>query len=355
MKFNLKNGTQLLSLAALTLALCAPLSAQEERRSEGRNTSSSTSQVYVISAKAGGVNYVTGAARVTRDNTGQTQILAKGDELGDKDMVSVGASGRAEILLNPGSFLRLAENTEFEMTNTALESLKLKLASGSALIEASDVGDDGAEISIATPQANIQLEKSGIYRINADANATEIYVWKGSATVGGEVIKSGRKVTVGRNGAVAASVKFDKDEERDALDIWSKDRAKELAKLNDRLERRELERAFRSSAFSGFSSWHRGGFWAYNRFTGAYCFVPFGFDYWDSPYGYGYNRGVFWGYGYRPTIVRPRTIIPASDDTPGFPGQVTRPPSKSGSMPAPAPPSSDNTPVYSPGKVGKGN
>lgn len=308
MKFRNNKGWQAVLLAALFTAVpTASLTAQETRRAERRNVSANASQVYVVSAKAGGINYVMGGVRVTRDNTGMTQILAKGDELGDKDRVSVDGGGKAEILLNPGSYLRLAENSELQMTDTALDSLKLKLAFGSALIEAFDVGDsDGAAVAMQTPHAAVKLEKSGIYRINALPDATEIYVWKGTATVGGEVVKSGRKIVIGKTGAAAVAAKFDKDEERDALDIWSRDRAKELAKLNDKLERRELERAFRGSAFGSLASFNRGGFWLLNRFTGGYCFVPFGLDYWNSPYGYGFNRGIFWGYGYRPVVVAPR-------------------------------------------------
>jgi hypothetical protein len=316
MKLRSNKGWQALALAALLTIPAASLTAQEQRRnSEGRNISTAASQVYVVSAKAGGVSYVIGGVRVTRDNTGMTQILAKGDEIGDKDQISVDANGKAEILLNPGSYLRLAENTELRMLDTSLDSLKLKLNSGSALIEAIDVGsDDGAVVTMQTPHTVIELEKSGIYRINANADNTEIYVWKGAATVAGEIIKGGRKTVVSKNGAIAATAKFDKDDERDALDIWSKDRAKELAKLNDKLERRELERAFRGTSLSAFSPFGSRGFWVMNRFTGAYCFVPFGFDYWDSPYGFGYNRGIFWGYGYRPVVVYPQKVRQVYDN-----------------------------------------
>lgn len=264
-------------------------------------------QIYVVSAKAGGVNHVTGAVRVTRDGTGQTQILAKGDELSDKDQVSVGETGRIEILLNPGSFLRLAENTNLELTDTALESLKLKLASGSALFEATAIGgEDGAEILIATPQAVIRLERSGIYRLNTDINATEIYVWKGAARVGNEIIKGGRKTVIGKNGVTAEIVKFDKDDSRDALDLWSKDRAKELAKTNNRLKNRELTRAFSNSSLFGSSGFGRrssfgAGYWVFDRLTRGYCFVPHGFGYWDSPYGYNYGNGIF--YDRRPVVI----------------------------------------------------
>ncbi|MEP6924001.1 MAG: FecR family protein [Pyrinomonadaceae bacterium] len=303
MKFRIsKNWSSVLGGALLLATFVLPAVAQREQKRD--KVSPEQEQLYVISAKAGGINHVTGPVRVTRDATQQTQILAKGDELGDKDRVSVGENGRIEILLNPGSFLRLAENTDLELTDTSLESLKLKLASGSALFEATAVGgEDGADISIATPQANIQLEKSGIYRINTDINATEIYVWKGAARVGNQIIKSNRKIVVGKNGVMSEIAKFDKDDSRDALDLWSKDRAKELAKTNNRLQNRELARAFSNSSLFGFSgrSSFGAGYWVFDRFTRGYCFVPYGFGYWDSPYGFGYGNGIF--YDRRPIII----------------------------------------------------
>lgn len=335
MKFRIgKKESIMLVCALLSVSFALPVAAQNGQKRE--KVSPAQEQMYVVSAKAGGVNHSSGAVHVKRNATGQTQILAKGDELSDKDLVDVSETGKIEILLNPGSFLRLAENTDLEFTDTSLESLKLKLLSGSALLEATAVGgDDGADISISTPQANVQLEKSGIYRINTDINATEIYVWKGAARVGNEIIKSGRKTFVGKNGVTAQVVKFDKDDSRDQLDLWSKDRAKELAKINNRLKERELARAFRNSSLFGFSGRPFGaGYWVFDRLTGASCFVPYGFGFWDSPYGYGYGNGIF--YDRRPIVIyrQPTPVFNPEIRQPGV-----RPPAYS--QPVPAVPSTD--------------
>lgn len=309
MKFRIRENWRTVVIGALlSIACISSVAAQTQRR----GGAAEREQLYIVSAKAGGVNHVTGGVRVERANgTKQTFILAKGDELNDKDKVSVGAAGRIEILLNPGSYLRLAENTELEFTSTDLENLKLNLRQGSALIEASAVGGErGADVSIKTPQATVELEKSGIYRINTDINATEIYVWKGEARVGNQIIKAGRKTVVGSNGVAIAAVKFDKEDSRDALDIWSKERAKELAKLNDKLERRQLSRAFSGYGFNSFTGRY-GGFWVFNRLTGGYCYVPYGWSYWNSPYGYGYGSGVIYYGGGEQTVkvIRSHTLI----------------------------------------------
>lgn len=307
MIFKNKPLLKALVVSALSLSAVGVISAQEK---EHRKVSAQTEQVYVISAKAGGVSYVSGAVRVDRIATQTRQVLAKGDEINDGDIISVGDTGNAEVLLNPGSFLRLAENTDVQFTDTALESLLLKMKNGSALIEASAIGEEGADITIVTPHSTISLEKSGIYRLNVNTGSTEVLVWKGAATAGSEIIRSGRKAVLQKN-APAAVAKFDKDDNRDDLDIWSKSRAKELAKANNKLRNRDLTRAFNSMS-SGFFGFNRlGGFWLFNRLTGAYCYVPYGYSNWGSPYGYGYSSGIYWNYNpYNQTTNNVRTINP---------------------------------------------
>ncbi len=326
----MNNRISKIGRAALTgllfLTACVSLNAQERR-----NISADQERLYVISAKAGAVNYVSGAVRVERESSNKQHILAKTDELNSGDKVTTDASGKAEILLNPGSFLRLAENTQFEFTDTSLESLKLNLKQGSALIEATAIGGGGSNIAVITPHTRINLDKSGVYRINVGTGTTEVFVWKGVATVGREMVKGGRKA-VFQNGMTTVA-KFDKDE-KDALDIWSKDRAKDLAKLNDKLRNRELTSAF-SAYNSGFGRRMGYGFWVFDRFTRSYCFVPYGWDSWGSPYGYGYSRNIY--FGIRPIIIRPTQTTTTAE--PNFP---TRNPFPSGrQVPvSPTPPSS---------------
>src|SRR6476660_9735479 len=47
--------------------------------------------------------------------------------------------GRAEVLLTPGVFLRVGENSSFKMISNRLIDTRLELLSGSAVIEADDI------------------------------------------------------------------------------------------------------------------------------------------------------------------------------------------------------------------------
>ncbi len=249
---------------------------------------------YVISANAGGVNYVEGKVSV-KQNSGRNGYLIKGDKLDVGEKVSTGTDGKAEILLNPGSYVRLAENSSFEFLTTALEDLQLKLDSGSAMFEV--ITDDDFNFVVNTPKGSFNIIKSGVYRVDVLGNGSgKIEVWKGRAQVGSDAnaveIKSGRTATV-NGGQIAVIEKFDRDD-KDSLEAWSKVRAKELAKINSRLVRGNLRNTLVSSYNrSGWNIYDSYGLWVYDRFSGSNCFLPFGYG-WSSPYGYGYGRDLWY-------------------------------------------------------------
>lgn len=235
---------------------------------------SQTEQIYLISSQAGGVSQVEGDVNVKRADSQSAQALAKGDTLRERDRVLTGADGRAEILLNPGSYLRVGDHAEVELTGTALDALKIQITKGSVIVEANTIGGkNGASISIATGQAVVQLEKAGLYRINATGDVTEVLVWEGSARVGSQIVKSGRRLTIGASISIAVVTRFDRSS-LDSFDLWSAGRADELAKLNDRLRRTDLQTALASNSWN-YDSYFSNGYWVFDRRTRTWCYVPY--------------------------------------------------------------------------------
>lgn len=244
---------------------------------------------YVISARAGGVNFVEGNVGVVRLR-GKSGLLVKGDKLEIGDRVSTGDTGRAEILLNPGSYLRLGSNSAFEFKTTALDDLQLIVGRGSAIFEV--FADDEFKVTVRTPATGYELVQSGVYRVDVPENGpASLEVWKGKAVANGTELKGG-KVATG-SGASMAVAKFDRDE-KDALELWSKDRAKQLAKITNSLQGRDLRTALMQS-FLGrrWNVYNSFGLWVYDPFSFSYCFLPFGYG-WTSPYGYGFGRDLGW-------------------------------------------------------------
>ena len=243
---------------------------------------------YVISAKAGGVNSVDGHVTVTR--AGKSQMLTAQDNLSAGDLVTTGAASQVEVLLNPGSYLRVGENSAFELADNSLENIRVWLTKGSAIVEATGLDNTELHINIVTERARILIVRRGVYRINAAADATELLVRKGRALINDSstnIIKSGNEV-VFRGGSFVAT-KLGK-KQQDQFDDWSKTRANTLAKANERLSARGLNSYL--STFNSFdwafSARNPYGLWTFSPFLRCFTFLPFYYG-WSSPYGHNYG------------------------------------------------------------------
>ncbi len=316
----MKNCISRILCAAITaFVFAAAVSAQSDA------IAAAAGDKYLISAKAGGVNFVQGPVAVVRTE-GKSGQLLKGDKLDIGDRISTGADGRAEILLNPGSYLRLGGNSKFEFKTTSLDDLQVKLDSGSAIFEVFATKD--FTVSVNTPKTKITLIDSGIYRVDVAADGSgKMAVWKGKAQVGDDenaTVKSGREAAL--NDSQLAIAKFDRDE-KDELDIWSKDRAKDLAKATGQLARNTMRSVLMDSFMGrGWNMYSSFGLWVFNPMTGRSCFLPFGWG-WNSPYGYGFGSNI-WYYNLPSSIIyyQPTIRNPSGGVTPG----VTPPNTKTG-------------------------
>lgn len=282
---------------------------------QGDAIRASVGDKYVISAKAGGVNYTEGTVTVSRSDK-TTGVLVKGDKLEIDDVVSTGADGRAEILLNPGSYLRLAPNSSFSFKSTSLDDLRVKINSGTAILEV--FASDDFVVEVDTVSGDFTLVRSGVYRIDTENGKGSLTVTKGRAEVANAentVVKKGREATLSDDDVSIA--KFDK-KDRDEFDTWSKERSKELAKMVSSLK----PKAFRdllTSSFDrrGWNLYDSFGLWVYNPMFGSYCFLPFGMG-WYSPYGYGYRYDI-WSYRLPRRIYYSPPPMPTNPPT-GTPG-----------------------------------
>src|SRR6185369_6131275 len=146
-----------LSILSITFILCcASVSFAQNRNREK----------FVISAKAGGINAITGQASVHGRGDSDWQQLMITDDLDSGDHVRTAFDGRVEILLNPGSYLRVGGNSEVELSDNTLANLELRLLRGTAIVEAT--GADGLElnINISTPHTKLSIVRQGLYRLN---------------------------------------------------------------------------------------------------------------------------------------------------------------------------------------------
>ena len=261
---------------------------------------------FVISAKAGGINAITGQADVHAKGESEWQQLSITDDLDAGDRVRTANDGRVEILLNPGSYLRVGGDSEVELSNNTLDNLELRLLRGTAIVEAT--GADGLElnINISTPHTKLAIVRQGLYRLNVVPNdATELIVRKGRVILSDDShtkVKGGNKVVFSATNVTVAKLTKEEKKVQEPVENWSKERAETLAKANRKIKDRML-----TSAFSTFRDWDpfsRGsGLWFYNRDARCYTFLPFYYG-WGSPYGSSYSTSIYSPFGSYPAYGR---------------------------------------------------
>jgi hypothetical protein len=256
-------------------------------------TSVAASAQSVVSAHSGTLHYFDGA--VTIDGARVESKVGKFSEIKENSVLRTG-QGRAEILLTPGVFLRVGENTEIRMLDNRLLSTRVEILSGSAMVESDDpeVSVKNPAVTILYKEYEIQPLKFGVFEITSEPN--QMRVFKGQATVQAGTnritVKEGRLMPFS---AALLTEKFD-EKQADDLYLWARDRSAYLSAAN-----MSSARSLASSGGygNGFGSGYgydaslpgaRNGFsgnWYFNPFLNMYTYMPYGGTLW-SPFGYGY-------------------------------------------------------------------
>jgi len=189
--------------------------------------------------------------------------------------------GRAEVLLSPGVFLRLAENSSIKMISNRLIDTRLEFLSGSALIEAGEIQKDN-NLTVIYKDATIEFPKKGLFRLDSEPATLKAY--NGEAIVSGTgqtlTLKEGKMTLLT---GVYSAEKFD-NKTSDAFYRWAARRSGAMAAANI-----SSAKTVRNSSFmSGGSGM---GMWQYNPYFGMFTFIPGGGTYY-SPFGYYYYSPV---------------------------------------------------------------
>jgi len=229
--------TLLLLLALATLLIRIPATSAQEQ----------DEQIDNIPAVLSGIraNAVEGKVVYARDSA--SFDLEPSFELKQGDAVRSAAGGRAELLLQPGNFLRLAADTEFQLLDDRYDRLKLQLNKGTITFELlkndwEDTTDffeslkQGFElIRVITPNSEVFITQPGIFRINTTADGrTEVVVRRGEALIDGRRVKEKRSAIAAR-GSVDI-VEIDSKAE-DAFDTWGRERSEKIVEANRLLKK----------------------------------------------------------------------------------------------------------------------
>jgi hypothetical protein len=249
----------------------------------------------VISAKSGLVAYVEGKVFV-----GDQLVAPSLTSFPDvkENMVLRTEEGRAEILLSPGVFLRIGENSSFRMITNRLIDTRLEVLTGSAVVEADEMAKD-TNVTIVASKASILIAKHGLYRFDMEPARVKVFDGVASVTTGEQTtpVGAGRMLSLGNGEAskTASVEKFNK-EDTDALDRWSRRRAENVAMANVSSAKQVHDYGCTNYGTNWANPvgvpanspcYNPCGGWRYNQWYGMVTYIPCGANIY-SPYGYRY-------------------------------------------------------------------
>ena len=238
-----------------------------------------------IPAHPGMLNYVEGQASINGQQVTSKQVGTAEVEQGQT--IETG-SGKAEVLLTPGVFIRLGNNSAVRFDTEGLTATQVEVVHGTAMVEATDLKEHN-NIQIADHGSITTLEKNGLYEFDATKGNVEVYNGKAQVRENDRTVdlKQGKMTQT----AVLKTEKFDRKDDSDDLYRWSDLRSQYLSEASASSARTYL---------SGGSGWAGGG-WYWNPAYSFYSYLP-GDGFLYSPFGYGFfspfgYSGYYGGYG----------------------------------------------------------
>src|SRR5213594_2746102 len=215
---------------------------------------------FIVSTRAGLVNYVQGSATVKA----ATSIPAG-------QPVGTGPGGAVEILLNPGSYWRMGENSQVILDNVDLSAIALRIMQGSAVIEANEI-DKGSPIKVGIGNLKVEIVKDGIY-LFADG---KVVVVDGKIRDASNGLVYGKGYQISNSPYRAQKVKTFTT----GLELWSQKRDAEISSAN-----LNVARSLRQTPNLPIGSFL--DVWLWYPVFGSFIYMP-GARY-RSPYGYSYQ------------------------------------------------------------------
>jgi hypothetical protein len=263
----------------------------------------------VISTHSGLVHYFEGAVSVAAQpleaHLGKFASVPDGAELRTE-------RGRAEVLLTPGVFLRVGENSAIRMVSSALQDTRVELLAGSSIVEAGEPAP-GTSVTLIYKDWSIRLPQKGLYRFDCEPPRFEVRAGEAQVSAAGDA-----SVTVGAGmvlpfAAVLAPEKLSAAS-GDALTDWADGRAQSISADNS------IAADIQDPATMAGTGSLADGF-TYFPMLGLSAF-GYGPSYQTGLYGSSglYQPGFYSiylpGYAYLPSFMRltmggwPRTIVP---------------------------------------------
>ena len=284
---------------------------------QGQNNGTYNTQPRPSSVGPGTVNYVEGQVMLTRSPGGASSTQAENrqaaasalpaDHSGDSQNLTSRSVGQAvlqpdqlletnngyvEILLTPGAFLRLGNNSQVRLVSAGLADTQVQLVQGSGILEVDQL-IKGTHLAVQMNNVATQIQEKGLY--NFDTTQSAIRVLDGKL----KVTEGARTQTLGKHDQVLLAGdqplkkrSFDESTVKaEPLYVWSKARSEDESQASLRAARNaELYSAAGPGWYwDPYANYY--GFWP---LTGA-LYNPFGWGFYSPAY-FGFYPGVYGGY-----------------------------------------------------------
>jgi hypothetical protein len=220
-------------------------------------------------ANPGTINYVEGQASIGNQQLGDH---AAGEAILHANQTLTTDNGKVEVLLTPGVFARLGDNSALKMVSPDLTRTQLDVEHGQTMVEVARIFPQN-NLLFNLNGATIKIQKTGLYDFNADQ--AQFFVFNGQAMVQeGDhrtKVKGGHEVNL--NAPKLKTEKFNEKrfEKDDALFQWSSLRSAYLAEANVN------EAPVYLTAGSGYG-WYGPGWagadWYWDPWFDCYTFIP---------------------------------------------------------------------------------
>jgi hypothetical protein len=292
-KLGLKVATLLVASVAFgsaqTSSMSAPGARPQNPNTYNQNTYQSRQQAAPVGP--GAINYVEGQASLNGQSLAPgsvgTATLRPGQTLDT-------GNGYVEMLLTPGAFLRVGNNSQVQIISAGLADTKVQLNRGTSMIEVDQLVK-GAHLAVTMNGATSEIEKKGLYEFDSSQQA--IRVFKGTARVTEaartQKLESGNQVLLTGNQPLKRHDIDEKTLKTEPLYVWSKTRSEDESQASAMAASNAGAYAMAGPGWFWDPAWNFYGFWPLE----AELYSPFGWGFY-SPAFFGFYGGYGLGFGY---------------------------------------------------------
>lgn len=202
---------------------------------------------FVISPRPGLVHHFNGRVMLEAEELGED--AGRFRRVGQGETLTAGENGRCEVLLGPGSILRVGPGSSIRMLSDDITDIRLELLGGSAIVDW-DSGHEEAPIRLVQGGAEVELREHGLYRLDSDPESgNRLRVFAGETRFNHDGITAtalnGQSIHLG-SGEVEG---FDR-KQTDSFDAWNRERGRFISKVNHlaRIRNQRIVGAFRKLA-----------------------------------------------------------------------------------------------------------